>query len=83
MLDEDLVRRAKDLDSNPALDEIVQRLTEHYTNIIITSAPDQVPAREDAYRMVRAINELRGEIKSVAIANTVTAWNRGLRGAQV
>ncbi|UOF77948.1 hypothetical protein [Caudoviricetes sp.] len=80
MLDKDLVRRAQDLDSNPALAEIVQRVVEKYTTIFINSAPTDVEAREDAYRMIKAVNELRAEIKAVAISNSVSAWNRGLRG---
>jgi hypothetical protein len=80
MLDKDLVRRAQDMDSNPALDEIAQRVIEKYTHVFINSAPTEVEAREDAYRMIKAVNELRAEIKSVAISNSVTAWNRGLRG---
>ena len=80
MLDQDLVRGAQDLNTNPALEEIVQRVIEKYTQIIVNSAPADAAVREDAYRMVRAVNELRNEIKSVAISNSVSAWNRGLRG---
>lgn len=80
MLEHDLVRGAQDLDTNPALDEIVRRLIEKYSHIFINSAPTEVEARENAYRMIKAVNELRAEIKSVAISPSVNAWNRGLRG---
>ena len=80
MLDPELVRGAQDIDSNPALDEIVRRVTEKYTQVIINSAPEDTSVRENAYQMIKAVSELRAEIKSVAISNSVSAWNRGLRG---
>lgn len=83
MLEHDLVREAQHLARNPALEVIFDRLTRRYADDIINSPPNDAAGRETAYRMIRAVQALRDEVKSVAMSKSIEEWNRRLRGTQV
>jgi hypothetical protein len=65
-----------------AVDFLIASLIERYQEQWRTSAPENTTAREDAYRMVRALGDLKTEIRRVDRDDAVDAFNRGLRRTQ-
>jgi len=76
---ENLYRAAKALQNDDASSEVFRRLEQRYIEAWKTSSLDQVDVREDAYRMMRAISELRGELSALAAEPNIAAFNRRLR----
>jgi hypothetical protein len=68
-------RAAKELLDNPAVKEIFASLEVAYTEQWRSSKPEDEPARDDAYRMLRALDRLRGDLQSAASSAAVTAHN--------
>jgi hypothetical protein len=77
---EDLFRTAKSLITDRAFLEVLRRLESRYSDDWKRSDPDRSIYREHAYHMVRAIDELRGELEALASEPDVAAYNRRLRG---
>lgn len=65
-----------------AVEWLLEGLIEKYQEQWRSSAPDNQSAREDAYRMVRALGDLKTEIRRVDRDGAVDAYNSGLRRAQ-
>jgi hypothetical protein len=65
-----------------AVEWLLDGLIEKYQDAWRSSAPDAQPAREDAYRMVRALGDLKTEIRRVDRDDAVDSFNRGLRRTQ-
>jgi hypothetical protein len=83
MLEADLARDARALMDNAALEMLFNQITERNIAFIKNSGPLDVEGREHAFRMIRAVSEVKDHIKSAAAADVVTEWNRRLRGKQV
>lgn len=83
MHNDELVREAKHLAKNDALNEIFDRLTRQCVEQFKTSQPSESAVREEAFLMLRALTALRDEINAVAVSTDVSMWNRRLRGSQV
>lgn len=78
---EDLYRAAGALKNDKACSEVLRRLEEKYIDAWKSSSAQDYDTRDDAYRMVRAIYELRGELNALASEPNVAAFNRRLRSA--
>jgi len=76
---EDLWRSAKGFVGDRVLEELFTRLTEKYTHVWSSSAPDADQQRDDAYRMVRAIASLRNELTALAAEPDVVKFNSRLK----
>lgn len=75
---EDLYRAAQALNRDRAAQEVLRRLQSSYIDKWKTSSPDQSGEREDAYRMMRVIDEFMGELSALAAEPSVTSFNRRL-----
>lgn len=60
------------------LDGLIDRHQEQWR----TSAPENAASREDAYRMVRAIEGLKSELRRLSRDEAVEAYNLALRRKQ-
>ena len=69
-------REVKDFASSDAIEELLIRLENKFTQDWKDSAPSETDKRVYSYMMVRAVDALRNEIKSVALGDAVNAWNR-------
>lgn len=76
---EDLWRSAKAFAGDRVLTELLDRLTEKFTHVWSSSAPDEVQQRDDAYHMVRAITSLRNELTALAAEPDVVKFNSRLK----
>lgn len=83
MVDAEMVREARRLATDHVLNEILDGLVARSLDEIKSSQPDEFDKRDEAYRMMRAIEALRTEIKSVASSLDIAEWNRRLRRSQV
>lgn len=59
------------------LDALVEKYSESWRN----TSPERPAEREHLYRMVRAVEGLKTEIRSIALDQVIEAHNRGLRSA--
>lgn len=64
-----------------AVEWLIEGLIDKYQEQWRSSDPDAQSAREDAYRMVRALGDLKTEIRRVNRDDAVDSFNRGLRRA--
>lgn len=69
-------RQVQEFASSDAVEILLARLEEAYTLRWKATIPNETIARDDAYYMVRAIEALRTEIRSVAMDPAVSAFNR-------
>lgn len=76
---EELYREAQAFARSKVMEEVFRRLEERTIYAWRASAPDASLARDDAYRMVRAITELRNELTALAAEPTVDRFNRRLK----
>jgi hypothetical protein len=76
---EDLWRSAKAFAGDRVLTELFERLTQKYTHVWSSSAPDAAQQRDDAYRMVRAISSLRNELTALSAEPDVVKFNSRLK----
>jgi len=77
--DEDLARAAGALVRDAAVKEVLRRLEERHVSAWKHSDPDNVSAREDAYRMVRALDDVRSQLQALSAEPSVSAFNRRLK----
>ena len=73
---ENFKREVKDFASSDAIEELLIRLENKFTQDWKDSAPSETDKRVYSYMMVRAVESLRNEIKSIALGDAVNAWNR-------
>lgn len=69
-------RQVQEFASSDATEELLNRLENKFTQDWKDSAPSETDKRVYSYMMVRAVEALRNEIKSIALGDAVNAWNR-------
>jgi hypothetical protein len=62
------------LDNDAAIDAL-EALEQKYVSQFRNSAPEDQSKREDAYRMLRTLNEFRDQISAFAKSGVITAHN--------
>ncbi len=67
--------QARALLENEALKTAFEKLEEKYLNQFRNSAFEEASAREDAWLMLRALNEFRGELSAASKGGAVAAFN--------
>lgn len=72
----EFVKQVQEFASSDAVEELLNRLDTKFTQDWKDSAPSETDKRVYSYMMVRAVEALRNEIKSVALGDAVRAWNR-------
>ena len=75
---EDLYRAAKALMNDRVTNEVLDRVIQRYVEMWQSSDIHDFDKRDDAYRMVRAVGDLRSELQALAAQPDVTAFNRRL-----
>lgn len=75
----DLHRAAQALKNSIATKALFEALKKNYTDMWMSSDPDDSEARDEAYLMIRAIADLQGQIETLAAAPDVVAFNRRLK----
>jgi len=73
---QEFVRQVQELATSDAVETLLLRLEEKFTQDWKNSAPNDPDRRVYSYMMVRALDALRNEIRSVALGDAVSAWNR-------
>jgi hypothetical protein len=73
---QEFVRQVQEFASSDAIEILLNRLEQKFTQDWKESAPSETDKRVYSYMMVRAVDALRNEIKSVALGDAVNAWNR-------
>lgn len=73
---EDFKRQVQEFASSDAVEQLLIRLEDEYTQSWKNSAPHETDKRTYSYMMVRAVEALRNEIKSIAIGDRFNSWNR-------
>lgn len=73
---QDFIRQVQEFATSDAIEELLNRLETKFTQDWKDSAPSETDKRVYSYMMVRALDALRNEIKSVALGDAVNAWNR-------
>lgn len=73
---QEFIRQVQEFASSDATEELLNRLEQKFTQDWKDSAPSETDKRVYSYMMVRAVDALRNEIKSVALGDAVSAWNR-------
>lgn len=69
-------RQVQEFATSDAVEELLIRLENKFTQDWKDSAPSETDKRVYSYMMVRAVEALRNEIKSIALGDAVNAWNR-------
>lgn len=72
----EFVKQVQDFAGSDAIEELLNRLENKFTQDWKDSAPLETDKRVNSYMMVRAVEALRNEIKSIALGDAVNAWNR-------
>lgn len=72
----EFVKQVQEFASSDAIEELLNRLEDKFTQDWKDSAPSETDKRVYSYMMVRAVESLRNEIKSIALGDAVNAWNR-------
>jgi hypothetical protein len=80
MLEHELVNQAKAFAESEAVAEVLNRLEQKFIADWKATVPVGVETREHYYRMILAVDALRGELKNVAQSTKINEWNRRLRG---
>ncbi len=73
---QEFVRQVQEFATSDAVEVLLNRLEDKFTQDWKDTAPIDTTGRESAFHMVRAVDALRNEIKSVALGEAVDAWNR-------
>lgn len=73
---QDFIRQVQEFATSDVIEELLNRLETKFTQDWKDSAPSETDKRVYSYMMVRAVDALRNEIKSVALGDAVNAWNR-------
>ena len=73
---QEFVRQVQEFATSDVIEELLNRLETKFTQDWKDSAPSETDKRVYSYMMVRAVDALRNEIKSVALGDAVNAWNR-------
>jgi hypothetical protein len=73
---EEFKRQVKEFAASDAIEELLNILENKFTQDWKDSAPSETDKRVYSYMMVRAVDALRNEIKSIALGDAVNAWNR-------
>lgn len=73
---QDFIRQVQEFATSDVIEELLNRLETKFTQDWKDSAPSETDKRVYSYMMVRALDALRNEIKSVALGDAVNAWNR-------
>jgi hypothetical protein len=76
-----IIKAAQDLLDSDATTDALASLEKTYTEIRKTTGPQAYDAREDAWRMVRAIGEFKEAIKSIAAENRVASYQTRRRAS--
>ena len=66
---ERLHRCAKELLENYAFQQITDSLTERYISQILASNPKDIEKREDLYRRIKAIKEIKSYIDTIVVTS--------------
>lgn len=69
---------AKDLLNSEAIKDFFDGLENRYTELWKGSSYLDKEIREDAYRMIRALHELRTDIETIAKSDKIDAYNSRL-----
>ena len=72
---QELARRAREMEGDPLVGHIFASLKERYTNEWCNSPPADLQKRETAYAAIRALEDIKGKISSLANAPKVDAHN--------
>lgn len=70
--------RAKELLKHPTLQTAFSRLAEQYLELFRGSSHGDTEKREDAYRMLRALDALQRDLESIVDGGAIVSFNRGL-----
>lgn len=79
-LNEEVSRKAKELLDDPLVQEILEILEDRAVSDWKQSDPKDSEGREHAWAAVRAIEQFKVELGSIAANTRIIAWNRRLRG---
>lgn len=74
-----IIAGAQELLRSAAFEPALKHLEDHYTAQWRASTLPQAPTREDAWRMIRAIGELREAIRAIAAENRVAEYSQRLK----
>lgn len=72
------IEYAKSLLASSGISEIFQALEDKYTDAWKGSSHTDTASREDAYYMVRALNDLRVELATIAKSDEIRLYNSRL-----
>lgn len=78
MMTPEELQHAKDLLKSSGVAFILQSIEDRYTEVWKGSSHTDKEIREDAYRMIRALSDLRVEIASIAKGDEIKAYNSRL-----
>lgn len=78
-LDTDFAERMQVLAQSRDFHTLLDLLVEKYQEDWRTSPPDAAARREDLHRMVRAVEDLRKEVQTLALDQKIDAHNARLR----
>jgi len=73
---EEFKQEVKEFANSDAVEILLNRLEDKFTQDWKDSAPSETDKRVFSYMMIRAVESLRNEIKSIALGDAVNAWNR-------
>jgi hypothetical protein len=79
MTAEQIGAHAKSLVEDPMFLEVMDRLERRYTQSFRQSLPGDTAAREAAYAALKALEDIKTQLGSFAIAPRVEGFNRALR----
>jgi hypothetical protein len=79
-VNEEVSRKAKDLLDDPLVLEVLEILEDRAISDWKQSDPKDSEGRDHAWALVRAIEQFKTELGSIAANTRITAWNRRLRG---
>lgn len=74
-----IIQGAQELLRSAAFEPALKELEDRYVNQWRTSTLPQSGNREDAWRMVRAVGELREAIRAIAAENRVAEYSQRLK----
>lgn len=72
---QEIARRARELEGDTLVAHIFAILKERYVNEWCNSPPNELQKRETAYSAIRALEDIKGKISSLANAPKVEAHN--------
>lgn len=75
--------RAKELIKHPTLQVAFSRLEENYLERFRGSSHGDMEQREDAYRMLRALDALQRDLESIVDGGAIVSFNRGLAKSSI